>query len=234
MHRITTPYGDAGVRLVPIGRGEVVMLARHGFDHGVAPHNINHRAHIWALHHLGVRRVMSTAAAGSLREDYGPGTLVILSDFVDFRGGAPVTFFEGGADSRVIHTDFTEPFCNELRRLIYTQLAADDSVSDVGDDKLKREGTYLCLSGPRYETPAEVRLFSRLGMDVVGMTVASEAILARELGMCYASVAVVTNLGSGLSSHPLSHNEVETEFALQRPRLARAFMSIAQRLLVTG
>lgn len=213
---IQTRYGRVTARFLPLAEGgEIVFIPRHGFGHAVPPHRIDHWAHITVLKDCGVKQVLSTSAVGSLRESLRPGDLIILSDFIDLRGGPPTTFFEG--DNRIVrHTDFTEPFCKDLRALLIEE--AKNGKNRAGSTPtVHPEGIYLCLSGPRYETPAEVRLFASWGADVVGMTVAPEAILAREAGLCYASVAVATNMACGLSATELSHREVEAQMAITRP-----------------
>lgn len=226
---VETPHGPVKLRILPLGAGEVVFVPRHGFGHAVPPHRINHHAHIDALVKAGVSHVLSTSAVGSLKTRQRAGDLIILSDFIDLRGGPPTTFFDGQGGA-VRHTDFTEPFCRELRALLIDeagQITKDAPASPAVHDK----GIYLCLSGPRYETPAEVRLFASWGSDVVGMTIAPEAVLAREMGLCYATVAVVTNLAAGLSGQLLSHQEVEAQMAATRPFVIRLLHRTALRLI---
>ena len=208
---LSTPYGEARVGFADLSPSvELVFLPRHGPGHRVPPHRINHRANIDALRALGVEAVVATAAVGSLREDYAPGSFVVLDDFIDLTRGPVTTFFE--EIGNVTHTDFSAPFDGGLRDLLMGTYA--------GMPTLHKKGTYLCLSGPRYETPAEVRLFAQWGADVVGMTVAPEAILAREAALPYAAVAIVTNFGCGLvTGLPLSHAEVEAAMADARRTL---------------
>jgi 5'-methylthioadenosine phosphorylase len=172
----------------------------------VPPHRINYRANVWALHSLGVRRIVGTGAVGSLRLDYAPGEMVLVDQLLDFTRGRPSTFFDGegapgGAEPAVVHTDMTEPYCPELRRVLAEAAAAEGALAHG-------QGCYVCTEGPRFETAAEIRMFRQLGADVVGMTNAPEVVLARELGMCYGLVAMVTNYGAGLTGRPLTHGEV--------------------------
>ncbi|MCS6924068.1 MAG: MTAP family purine nucleoside phosphorylase [Fimbriimonadales bacterium] len=173
-----------------------LLLPRHSKGHKVPPHRIPHERHVRLLKEQGVQAVLATAAVGSLRTDWTPGTLVVLSDFLDFMREINTLYHE-----EVVHTDFTEPFSPLLRGALL--LAAQQSGIPV-----QPEGVYVCAPGPRYETPAEIRMFRMLGGDVIGMTVVPEAILCREAGIHYAAVAVVTNLGAGLSGQPLHHEEV--------------------------
>ena len=203
-HVHDTAYGQA---LLRFGRfaddsgssAEVVFLARHGTEHTIPPHRVNYRANIAALQDLGVGAVVATAAVGSLRRDLPPGRLVLLDQFLDFTRCRPSTFFDG--DGRVEHTDMTQPYDATVRKLLI-QAAQRAGI------ELESRGTYVCTEGPRFETTAEVAMFAGLGGDVVGMTNVPEVVLAREAGLSYAAVALVTNLGAGLSPSPLTHEEV--------------------------
>lgn len=225
---IKTDYGEASLARGSRNGVEVVFLARHGAGHKIPPHAIDHRANIAALREIGVEHIYATAAVGSLRVDMEPGDFVILNDFVDFTKGSVTTFFGDIGDVR--HCDFSEPYDTELRgRLIR---ATEIAMQSNGDSRIHPAGTYLCLSGPRYETPAEVRLFAGLGCDVVGMTGAPEAILCREAGIPYASVAIVTNYACGLvHANPLSHAEVEEEMERSRAFLLKVFEHIVDEYM---
>jgi len=207
-----TPYGTASVTRAPLSPDlELIFLARHGAGHSLPPHRINHRANIAALRDLDVAGVFATAAAGSLRLEIAPGDCVILDDFLDLTKGEVMTFFD--QPGQVRHTDFTQPYDPVLRHAL-----AETQPSEL---TVHPRGTYLCLSGPRYETPAEVKLFATWGADVVGMTGAPEAILCREARLRYAGVALATNYGTGLiTGATLSHAEVEAEMAARRDALA--------------
>jgi 5'-methylthioadenosine phosphorylase len=220
--RQTAPGGSARIvrRKVLASGTEIVFLARHGLSHETPPHLVDHKATIELMARLGVTGIVATAAVGSLRSDFKPGDFVVLDDFIDLTRGPVVTLFDKPGDVR--HTDLSAPFDPELRRRI---VEAQPSGAIV-----HQAGTYLCLSGPRYETPAEVRLFASWGADVVGMTVAPEAILAREAGLPYAAVAVVTNFGCGLVPESrISHAEVETGMAGARGLLTEWLLAVAGR-----
>ncbi|MBV9849725.1 MAG: MTAP family purine nucleoside phosphorylase [Armatimonadetes bacterium] len=219
---IDTEYGASLVTRGDIGgRRDLIYLARHGPGHRLPPHRINHRANIAALRDLGVRVVFATAAVGSLRHAMAPGDCVVLDDFLDFTKGGPLTFFDTPGNVR--HTDFVRPYDPALRETLLREAPEDLR------PRLHPRGTYLCLSGPRYETPAEVRLFASWGADVVGMTGAPEAILCREAGLPYAAIALVTNYGSGLlDATPLSHGEVEARMAASRGALATWLLRAAR------
>lgn len=188
---VRTPYGDPSC---PFSFGridgtEVVFLARHGFGHTIAPHQINYRANLWALDEVGVKSLVSVATVGGIRDDLVPGTLLVPDQIIDYTHARPATFFEG-PDRPVTHIDFTEPFDAELRALL---LAAAESAGEQVLDG----GTYGCTQGPRLETAAEIRRLEGDGCDVVGMTAMPEAALARELGIRYATLAVVANHAAG-------------------------------------
>jgi 5'-methylthioadenosine phosphorylase len=209
---IETIWGTATLLQGSVQGKGVVFLARHGGGHKVPPHRINYRANIAALVKLGVTAVLATTATGGLRPDLRPGTFVALDNFIDFammRMGK--TFFEVIGETPV-HTDFTHPYSPELRAAI---LHAAASINLA----IEPTGTYLCGDGPRYETPAEVKLFASWGADVVGMTGVPEVTLAREAGLHYASISLVTNPGAGISPTPLTHAEVEEAMREASPRL---------------
>ena len=225
---VATPYGSVDLCRVSLQQHELIVLPRHGRGHSVPPHEINYTAQMWALKELGIEDIMATATTGSLRSDRVPGSILILDDFIDFRG--QVTTFFQGSNSLVKHTDFSDPFSTRVRNAL-SNSALVLSESNGGPVKVYNEGTYVCTLGPRYETPAEVRLFRQWGADVVGMTVAPEAILAKELGMNYAAAAVVTNLGTGLSKNKLDHEEVSRQMSDVRNFLVSLFKQAAMLLL---
>ncbi len=211
---VETEYGQASLTRAAVRNDlTLLFLARHGAGHSLPPHRINHKANIAALRDLGVDAVFATTAVGSLRPEIAPGDFVILDDFLDFTKGGPVTFFS--EPGQVRHTDFVHPYDPDLREILLQTLPPEIA------PRVHSAGTYLCVSGPRYETPAEVRLFRQWGASVVGMTGAPEAILCREAGLRYAGVALATNYGTGLVTNaPLSHAEVEQEMAASRDALA--------------
>ncbi|WP_051009345.1 S-methyl-5'-thioadenosine phosphorylase [Thermaerobacter subterraneus] len=219
---VVTPYGRATVRIGKFRGLEVVFLARHGAGHTVPPHKINYRANIYALAALGVRRVIATAAVGSLRQAFGPGHFVLVDQFLDFTKNRVSTFFEGG-EAGVVHIDVTEPYCPEIR----SHLEAAGKALGL---PVTNGGVYVCTEGPRFETPAEIRMFERLGGDLVGMTSVPEVVLAREAGLCYATIAMVTNYAAGISGQPLTHEEVLEIMAANGTNLRRLILEALPRL----
>ncbi|UWG96150.1 S-methyl-5'-thioadenosine phosphorylase [Dehalobacter sp. DCM] len=199
-HRVDTPYGNVSLDIGEIGMSEVVFLKRHGTGHTYPPHRINYRANIWALKTMGVKKILATGAVGSIVDELTIGDIVLVDQFLDFTKNRPLTFYEGG-DRGVLHIDVTEPYCPVLRNNI-TEGAVRAGI------KVKNGGVYVCTEGPRFETPAEIKMFRLLGGHLVGMTGVPEVVLARELGMCYATIALVTNQAAGINHEPLTHAEV--------------------------
>jgi len=208
---VDTEYGEVRLYICTTSGGaEFAFLPRHGEMHSLAPHRINYRANIKALKAIGVERIIGVCSVGSLRKKMKPGDFVLVDQFLDFTKCRPSTFFED--EGLVVHTDMTEPYCPGVRASIIDTATASGT-------KLHKKGTYVCAEGPRFETPAEIRMFAALGADVVGMTGVPECVLAKELGMCYACICVVTNYAAGISGHPISHEEVIEEMEKAKARL---------------
>ena len=196
---VDTPYGATSS---PLQRGrlkgqEVVLLSRHGRQHTIPPSQVNNRANLWALQHLGCDRVLTTAACGSLRAEIGRGAIVVPDQFIDFTRHRPVTFHESfppGIENAK-HAAMADPFAADLRRVLIE--AGRGLGLDVRDG-----GTILTIEGPRFSTRAESRMFRAWGADLVNMTIAPEAALANELGLAYAVVAVVTDFDSWKDDEP--------------------------------
>ena len=200
-----TPYGEPSGALT-FGRicgQDVIFLARHGYGHTIPPHEVNYRANLWALKDHGVDRVVSVATVGGIHPDLIPGTLVIPDQIIDYTHGRASTYF---ADSNkpVTHLDFTFPYCDAMRAALL-KAAADSGIH------LRDGGVYGAVQGPRLETLAEINRMERDGADMVGMTGMPEAYLARELGLCYATVGAVVNFaaGRGLSANGIQMEEIQ-------------------------
>lgn len=208
---VCTRFGCAEIIEGRMGDQDIIFVPRHGVRHSIPPSAINYRAQIAALRKLEIDAVIGVCAVGSLTTDLPAGSFAVLSDFVDLTKRRIDTFFdsEGGP---VVHTDLTEPYCpivsDTLRR----------SCDEAGA-VFEANSIYIGVEGPRYETPAEIRLYASWGGHVIGMTNLPEAILAREAGLCYGALAVVTNLASGLSPTRLSHEEVRAAMAASSERL---------------
>jgi 5'-methylthioadenosine phosphorylase len=216
-----TPYGEPSGALT-FGRfadADVVFLARHGYGHTLAPHEINYRANLWALRELKVEGVVSVTTVGGIRADLGPGTLVLPAQIIDYTHSRKSTYFEG-FEMPVIHVDFTEPYTPALRaRLLAAAQSCGEPVVDGG--------VYACTQGPRLETAAEIERIARDGGDMVGMTGMPEAGLAREAELAYATLAVVVNhaAGRGDSLHSIKLEELESEMRATMTRAVRILTS---------
>jgi len=197
---VETSYGKVNLLLGTCEDRQVAFLTRHGKGHTVPPHLINYRANILALKELGVKKVIATAAVGSLNEEMAPHDFVLLDQFLDFTKVRQNTFFEGGVQG-VAHVDVTDPYCPGIRGFVF------EKAKELGI-KVHQGGCYVCTEGPRYETPAEIKMFKQFGGDVVGMTSVPEVVLAREAGICYATLCMVTNFAAGISPQALTHEEV--------------------------
>ncbi|WP_295619129.1 S-methyl-5'-thioadenosine phosphorylase [uncultured Methanobrevibacter sp.] len=195
---VETEYGSVVVSLFNIEGKDVAFLPRHLEGHSCPPHKINFKANIMALKQLGVTQIMATNAVGSVDLDIAPGSIVIIDDFLDFTVNRPRTFYD---DDEAIHIDMNEPFCNRLRNALLSH--ADCINGNVVDG-----GTIVCNEGPRFETPAEIKMFRIIGVTVVGMTTCPEVVLAREKEMCYSSITIVSNYCTSISKSTLGVEEV--------------------------
>jgi 5'-deoxy-5'-methylthioadenosine phosphorylase len=186
-----TSYGEPSGALTfgELAGREVVFLARHGYGHTIAPHDINYRANIAALRELKVDGIFAVATVGAIRAGLDPGALVVPDQIIDYTHSRKSTFFEG-ADLPVTHVDFTLPYTERLRRRLLDAAA-------ICDEAVVDGAVYACTQGPRLETAAEVERLARDGADLVGMTGMPEASLAREAGLDYATLAVVVNHAAG-------------------------------------
>jgi 5'-methylthioadenosine phosphorylase len=196
---IGTPYGPTpSLTIGEVDKRPAIFLPRHGAGHSVPPHKVNYRANVWGLKSLGVERIIATNAVGAISQELTPGEIVIPSDIVDVTKSRVGTFYEG---SPVTHVDVSQPYCPRVRDVLAasTVEAGRSSPKDV---------VMACTEGPRYETPAEISMLRTVGCDIVGMTGAPEAFLARELELCYASLSFVSNMAAGLQ-RTLSAREVE-------------------------
>jgi 5'-methylthioadenosine phosphorylase len=190
--QIDTPYGPAPtISIGSVGNEEVAFLPRHGSKHDLPPHKVNYKANLQALKQVGVERIIATNAVGGINSKYGPGDLSIPQDIIDMTKTRPTTFFDS---SPVTHIDVSQPYCPEVRKSLLD--ASKGAKVRVWDESI-----LAATEGPRYETPAEIRMLEKLGGDIVGMTGAPETFLARELEMCYATVCYISNLAAGKQSN---------------------------------
>lgn len=213
---INTNYGTVKVKIGEYKGIKVAFLPRHGEDHAVPPHKINYRANIAAMKKIGVERLLATGAVGSLNLEMRPGEFVLVDQFLDFTKIRIQTFFDDDK-SGVVHVDMTDPYCLELRKIVANAARSLEL-------PVKMKGTYVCTEGPRFETPAEIKMYSALGGDLVGMTSVPEVVLAREAEICYTTIAMVTNFAAGISPTPLTHAEVIEAMRTNNENLKRLVM----------
>ncbi len=183
-HVVETPYGPPSSSLTTgrLNGVEAVVLARHGSDHSIYPTGVNYRANMYALKEAGCTHILATTAVGSLREEIRPGDFVFIDQFIDQTKHRPLTFH----DEKVIHTPMAEPFCKQLSDLLA------ESAREL-NQRFHQGGTVVTIEGPRFSTKAESHMFRLLGGHVINMSTVPEVILARELGLCYQSIAMSTD-----------------------------------------
>jgi 5'-methylthioadenosine phosphorylase len=211
---VRTPYGDPSAPVaVGLVAGEpVAFLPRHGVGHALPPHAINYRANLWALRSVGVRQVLAPCAVGGLLPSVAPGDIVVPDQLVDRTSGRAQTYVERGA----VHVPFADPYCDRLSAAVS---AAEPSV--------KRGGAMVVIEGPRFSTRAESQSYAAQGWSLVNMTGHPEAVLARELRMCYAAIALVTDMDAGVGSgEGVGQAEVFAMFAANIERLKEILSTV--------
>jgi 5'-methylthioadenosine phosphorylase len=210
---VDTPYGAPSDDVVigRIGERHVAFMARHGQGHRFLPHKVNYRANLWALRSLGVRQVLSPCAVGSLLAEVGPGSVVVPDQVVDRTWGRDHTFYD--VEGPVVHIEFADPFCPVGREAV-VEVAGARGMSTVDG------GTLVVVNGPRFSTRAESRMHQQAGFSVIGMTTMPEATLARELAMCFTTIALVTDHDVGVDGGaPVTHHSVLEAFSANVDRL---------------
>jgi 5'-methylthioadenosine phosphorylase len=210
---VPTPYGSPSESLAvgTLAGRRVAFLPRHGADHRLPPHRVPYRANLWALRSVGVRQVVSLSAVGSLRAEFGPGTLITPDQVVDRTSGRASTYVD--ADDGVSHVPFADPYCARGR-------AAANRAADASGTELVDGGTLVVVNGPRFSSRAESQEFQSHGWSVIGMTGQPEATLARELALCFCVLALVTDLDAGVEAgEGVTHAAVLAEFGRNLPRL---------------
>jgi 5'-methylthioadenosine phosphorylase len=220
---IETPYGNpsAPVTVGEVGGAKVAFLPRHGSSHELPPHRIPYRANVWALRALGVRRIIGPCASGALRPDLALGEFVVCDQFVDRTWGRPDTFYDG---PQTTHVSAADPYCPELRRLLL------ETAAELGIPA-RNGGTVVVVQGPRFSTRAESRWFQAMGWDVINMTVYPECHLARELELCYATIAMVTDYDVGVEGRPpVTASEVIRVFEENNARLRELLLAAIPKI----
>lgn len=217
---IKTPFGDVEYSFGTMSGAEVCVLKRHGEGHVVPPHLINYRANVMALYMLDVKYVVTTSAVGSLQDDLRPGSFALMDGFLDFTKVRAQTFFETG---KVVHTDMTHPYSQQITEVLAAEMAAIGLAVHTG-------AVYVSTEGPRFESPQEVRMYAAMGGSVVGMTGLPEVTLAREAGLEYQTIALITNYAAGISPSLLTHKEVLDAMAAGSASLVEALHRSLPRL----
>ncbi len=219
---VKTPYGKPSdkISVGEISRKKVAFIPRHRKKHTIPPHKINHRANIYALKSLGVENIISTASVGIINANIEIGDFIILDDFLDFTKKHH-TFFDKFDDGPLL-LDLTHPFSTKLRKILI-------EVCREKEYSFHDKGIYVNTPGPRLETPAEIRMFNILDADVVGQTVAPEAILSKELDIDYASIAIGINYACGVVPGPMKI-ELEKIMNEKKPQLREIIKEVVRRI----
>jgi 5'-methylthioadenosine phosphorylase len=219
---VSTPYGPPSdpITVALVGDRRVAFLPRHGRDHRFPPHKIPYRANLWALRALGVRQIVAPCAVGGLRPELGPGTFVVPDQLIDRTSGRVQTFYDEGA----VHVSFADPYCPAGRAVV---LEAARDVEPVDG------GAMVVVEGPRFSTRAESRWFTSIGGAIVNMTGHPEAVLARELALCYTAIALVTDHDAGVEGGAaVTHEEVFRVFGENTERLRSVLLDAVTKLPV--
>ncbi|MFH1774104.1 MAG: S-methyl-5'-thioadenosine phosphorylase [Methanobacteriota archaeon] len=217
---IKTPYGSSPeIAVGELLGNEILFLPRHGKNHALPPHKVNYRANIFALKMLKAERIISTNSVGAINKRLAPGNIVIPHDFIDFAKGRDSTFY----DKEVVHIDVSEPYCPELRKALAT---ASGKIAG----KVFSSAVYACTQGPRFETPAEIRVLHKLGCDIVGMTGVPEVTLAREAEICYAAICTVTNFAAGIAKKKLTATEVKDVVKKNQENLKKILVEVINNI----
>lgn len=190
LEKVPTPFGSADILLGQIGGHEAAVLLRYGEKLTVPSHKINYRANIWALREVGVERIISQNAIGSVNPSIRPGDIVISHDFLDKTKARPNSLYD--ESDAWVRVDMTHPFCPDMRAALIRAAAARSN-------RVIERGVFVCTEGPRFETPAEIRALQLEGGDIVGTPLVPEVVFAREAEMCFASIAPVINFGAGMA-----------------------------------
>ncbi|MFB7945924.1 S-methyl-5'-thioadenosine phosphorylase [Kitasatospora phosalacinea] len=220
--KVDTPYGPPSDLLAvgTVAGRQVAFLPRHGRGHALPPHRINYRANLWALRALGVRQVLAPCAVGSLRRDLPPGALVVPDQLVDRTSGRVQSYFDEGA----LHVQFADPYCGNGRRAAVAAARARGTEAHDG-------GTMVVVEGPRFSTRAESQWFAAAGWSIVNMTGHPEAVLARELALCYTPLALVTDVDAGIdAAESVAQEDVFAVFARNIERLREIVITAVELL----
>jgi 5'-methylthioadenosine phosphorylase len=222
--RVETPYGMPSDNLFigTIGAHRVAFMPRHSRNHSILPHLINYRANVWAMKSVGVQRVFSPCAAGSLQKEVKPGDFVICDQFVDWTDGRKSTFFEGPI---VTHPSAADPYCPDLRKLTI------ETAQELGIN-VHKQGTVVVVNGPRFSTKAESKFFTSQGWQVINMSAYPEGYLVKEMDMCPINISLITDYDAGLVSgvEPVSHDAVMEVFENNLANLKNLLFKMIEKI----
>ncbi|HHU79210.1 MAG: S-methyl-5'-thioadenosine phosphorylase [Caldicoprobacterales bacterium] len=223
---LSTPYGQPSDKLFlgEIHGKSIAFLPRHGREHRLPPHKVNYRANIYAMKELGIRQIVATTAAGSLQPHIRPGDLIVSDQFIDRTHGRPDTFFDG---PEVVHISMARPYCPRIRQLAVKE-------AERKGLKIHKSGTVVVIQGPRFSSGAESRWYTSMGCSLINMTQYPEVVLARELGICYANISLITDYDAGLEGRddiaPVTHEEVLRVFEENSRKVKDVILSIIREL----
>ena len=226
--KVETPYGPPSdlVALATVAGKRVAFLPRHGRNHSLPPHIIPYRANAYAMKQLGVSRIIGPTACGSLQAHVKPGDFVVCDQFVDRTWGRPDTFFDGPVATHIMGAD---PYCEDLRKLVV-------EVTKSKGIPVHEKGTVVVVQGPRFSTRAESAWYSKMGWEVINMTQYPEVILARELGMCYVNIALVTDYDAGCVGlagvQPVTADEVVKVLQANNERVRAVILDLIERMTI--
>ncbi len=196
---LETKFGKAKFDVINVEGEEICFFSRHGSNHSLPPHKINYKANMAALKAIGVTHIYGMVTVGSIDLNIKEGSIVVIDDFLDFTNGRDATFFNG-ENGVVNHVDMTDPYCVNLRTEFIKK------AKELGVEVVKK-GVYVSANGPRFETKAEIKMYQMLGGTVVGMTNVPEVVLAKELGMCYSAIGLVSNMACGIKDENLAQKD---------------------------
>jgi 5'-deoxy-5'-methylthioadenosine phosphorylase len=221
---VHTPYGDPSGPLThgTLNGKHIVFLPRHGYGHTIPPHKVNYRANIRALQESGAKRILAVAAVGGISDEMQSSVIAIPDQIIDYTWSRVNTYFEEGL-KHVTHIDFSYPYSSDLRELVIRAAKA-------AQVNVIEHGTYAATQGPRLETAAEINRLERDGCDIVGMTGMPEAALARELGLSYATCAVVANRAAGRGEGEITMKDIETQLATGMARVGKILEQLVNLL----
>ena len=221
---IDTPYGKTSDALMlgTIADKKVAFMPRHGRNHSIAPHKVNYRANVWAMKHIGCKRVISPCAAGSLQKHVKPGDIVFCDQYANWTNGRLDTYFD---QEDIQHISAAEPYCPQLRQV------AIKCGEDLGFN-IHNKGTVVVIQGPRFNTAAESKFFTNQGWEVINMTQYPEVHLVKELNMCPLNISLITDYDAGLVAdcEPVSHEAVMKVFEENISKLQKLLFSIIENI----